>query len=44
MATRTPRRVGTRHASKPANSTAAAASCEKVMFPSPTKRMPMVGE
>ena len=44
MATRTPRRVGTRHASRPANSTAAAASCEKVMFPWPTKRMPMVGE
>ena len=44
MATRTPRRVGTRHASRPANRTAAAASCAKVMFPWPTKRMPMVGE
>ena len=30
---RTPRFVGTCHTSRPANSTAAAVSCEKVMLP-----------
>ena len=39
-----PRCVGTCHTSRPANSTAAAVSCENVMLPWPTKRMPMVGE